>query len=122
MEENLVQDLFQNYVSDLTKMRDEFHDELTATATELSKAICEYSRRGEAALTSFMEQVAARGEALEAAAAARFNLFRGLSADGGPCDEKIAAVAEQAVADSFESVEDRKHRPAIALVKSEPAA
>ena len=117
-----MQDLFQNYVSDLSKLRDEFHGELTANAKELSNAIGEYARRGEEALTSFMEKVAASGEALEVAAAARFNLFRGLSADGGPRDEKIAAVAEQAVADSLESDRDRNTRRAIALVKSEPAA
>ena len=117
-----MQDLFQDYVSDLNKLRDEFHHELTATATELSKALGDYSRRGEAALTSFMEKVSARGEALEAAAAARLNQFRGLPADGGPLDERIAAVAERAVADSLESDRDRNTRRAIALVKSEPAA
>jgi hypothetical protein len=79
------------------------------------------SRRGEAELTSFMERVSARGEALEAAAA-RLNQFRGLPADGGPLDERIAAVAERAVADSLESDGGRKPWRAIALVKSEPAA
>ena len=38
-EENPMQDLFQNYVSDLNKLRDAFHNELTATAEELSKAM-----------------------------------------------------------------------------------
>jgi hypothetical protein len=117
-----VQDLFQNYVRDLNKLREEFHDELTATATELSKAMGEYSRRGEAALTSFMEKVSARGEALEAAAAARLNQFRGLSADGSPFDERIAAAAERAVAEGLETNGDRKPRRAIALVKSEPGS
>ena len=52
-----MQDLFQNYVNDLSKMRDEFHEELRASATELSKAMGDYSRRGEEALTSFMAKV-----------------------------------------------------------------
>ena len=43
----------------------------------------DYSQRSEAALTSFIEKVSARGEALEAAAAARFDQFRGLPAKGG---------------------------------------
>ncbi len=52
-----MQDLFQNYVSDLNKLRDAFHGELTATAEELSKAMGLYARRSEAALASFMEKV-----------------------------------------------------------------
>jgi hypothetical protein len=134
LEGNPVQDLFENYVRDLIKLRDEFHDELTATAAELSKAMDEYSRRGEAALTSFVEKVSACGEALEAAAATRLDQFRGLPAtrglphvNDGPlattADQvKVAATAKRAVPDSFESDGDHTPRPAIALVRSEPAA
>ena len=86
-----------------------------------------------------MEKVSARGEALEAGAAARFDQFRGLPAKGdlpnvsdGPlapanADQvRVAAAAEQAVADvlSVESDADRKLksvRPML-LVNSEPAA
>src|SRR5271169_4056413 len=78
-----MQDLFQNYVDDLNKFRDAFHDELTATAEELSKAMGSYAHRSEAALTSFMEKVSARGMELEASAAVRLNQFRGLPANGG---------------------------------------
>jgi hypothetical protein len=99
----------------------------------------DYSQRSEAVLISFMEKVSARGEALEAAAAARFDLFRGLPAKGGlpnvsdpplaPANAdqvRIAAVAERAVADGLfvESEADRKLksvRPML-LVKSDPAA
>lgn len=56
----------------------------------------DYSRHGEEAVTSFMAKVAARGDALEAAAAARFNQFRGLPADGVVSEETVAAVAERA--------------------------
>jgi hypothetical protein len=136
-----MQDLFQNYVSDLLKFRDAFHAELTAQAQELSKAMGNYSRHSEAALASFMEKVSARGAELEAAAAARLNQFRGLPANGGPPDVddgplahpptnvdqvKIVAAAERAVADSLrvENDGDRKVRsgPPIALVKSGPGA
>ena len=48
-------DLFQNYVSDLNKLRDAFHNELTATAEELSKAMAFYASRSDAALASFMD-------------------------------------------------------------------
>ena len=71
-------DLFQNYVSDLNKLRDAFHNELTATAEELSKAMAFYASRSDAALASFMEKATACGEELEAAAAVRLNQFRGL--------------------------------------------
>ena len=63
-----MQDLFQNYVDVLNKLRDDFHNELTAQAQELAKAMGNYSRRSEAALSLFMEQVSARGVELEAAA------------------------------------------------------
>ena len=51
-------DLFQNYVSDLNKLRDAFHSELAATAENLSKAMELYASRSEAALASLMEQAA----------------------------------------------------------------
>src|SRR5271155_293337 len=81
-EDNAMQDLIQNYVSDLNKLRDAFHNELTATAEELSKAMGVYAHRSEAALASFNEKVSASGMELEAAAAARLNQFRGLAASG----------------------------------------
>ena len=140
-----MQDLFQNYVSDLIKLRDAFHGELEATAEELSKAMALYAGRSEAALASFMEKIATRGVELEAAAAVRLNQFRGLPANAGLLDDdngavartptndklRIATAAEQAVADGLqiESEGDRKTPPvrSIALVKSgqvqsEPAA
>ena len=88
----------------------------------LSQAMEDYSRRSEAALTSFMEKVASRGVELEAAAAARLDQFRGLPAKGGlpnvndgplvhdptNADQvKIAAAAERAVA----AAADRQSRP-----------
>src|SRR5271170_5061653 len=106
-----MQDLFQTYVSDLNKLREAFHGELTATAEELSKAMGDYARRSEAALASFMEKVSARGVELEAEAAARLNQFRGLPANEGLPDVedgplahpptntdavRVAAVAERA--------------------------
>jgi hypothetical protein len=136
-----MQDLFQNYVSDLNKLRDAFHSELTATAEELTKAMGLYAGRSEAALASFMEKAATRGAELEAAAAVRLNQFRGLPAntglsdlDNGPLPRtptnadnvRIATAAERAVAEGLhvESDGDRKPLPArsITLVKSEPAA
>ena len=85
-----------------------------------------------------MEKAAIRGVELEAAAAVRFNQFRGLPAnadlsdlDDGPLARtptnadkmRIATAAEQAVADSLqvESEGDRKPPPprSITLVKSE---
>jgi hypothetical protein len=134
-----MQDLFQNYVSDLNKLRDAFHNELTGTAEELSKAMGLYARRSEAALASFMDKVSTRGVEFEAAAMARLNQFRGLSADGSlpsvddarlpqaPINADpttVAVVAERAVANGLkvESDADRKQPPArsIALVKSDP--
>ena len=136
-----MQDLFQNYVSDLNNLRDAFHNELTATAEELSQAMGNYVHRSEAALASFMEKVSARGMELEASAAARLNQFRGLPANGGLPDvddgplahtptnadrEKIVTAAERAVADGLhvESDGDRKPQPVrqMTLVKSGPAA
>jgi hypothetical protein len=140
-EDNPMQDLIQNYLSDLNKLRDAFHGELTATAEELSKAMGVYAHRSEAALASFMEKVSARGIELEAAAAARLNQFRGLPArgrlpnvDDGPLadtttnadQERIVAAAERAVAESLhvETDGDRKPQPVrqMTLVKSGPAA
>ena len=139
-------DLFQNYVSDLNKLRDAFHNELTATAEELSKAMAFYASRSDAALASFMEKASARGEELDAAAAVRLNQFRGLPANADPSDIdngrvaptptnadklRISTAAERAVADVLQVESDghRKLPPArsIALVKSaqvqsEPAA
>jgi hypothetical protein len=132
-----MQDLIQNYVSDLNKLREAFHSELEATAGELSKAMALYADRSEAALALFMEKAATRSVELEAAAAVRLNQFRGLPANAGLSDVdngpvartptnadkvKIATAAEQAVADSLkvESEGDRKPPPArsITLVKS----
>ena len=86
-------DLFQNYVSDLNKLRDAFHNELTATAEELSKAMAFYASRSDAALASFMEKATARGEELEAAAAVRLNQFRGLPANADLSDADNGRVA-----------------------------
>jgi hypothetical protein len=140
-EENPMQDLFQNYVSDLNKLKDAFHNELTTTAEELSKAMGNYAHRSEAALASFMEKVSARGMELEASAAARLNQFRGLPANGGlpnvddgpladsPTDAnraRIAAAAERAVADGLQVESDADRKPLsirpMTLVKSGPAA
>ena len=46
--ENPMQDLFENYVSELNKLREAFHNELAATSEELSQAMDMYARRGEA--------------------------------------------------------------------------
>jgi hypothetical protein len=140
-EENPMQDLFQNYVSDLNKLKDAFHNELTSTAEELSKAMGNYAHRSEAALAAFMEKVSARGMELEASAAARLNQFRGLPANGGlpnvdggpladtPTDAdraRIEAAAERAVADGLQVESDGDRKPQLGrlmtLVKSGPAA
>jgi hypothetical protein len=128
-----MQDLMQGYASDLNKLRDAFHNELTATAEELSKAMALYSSRSDAALASFMEKATARGKELEEAAAARLNQFCGLPANGGqknaddepsntlahPAAAKIAAAAERAVADGHvESDRDRKAQPARPMTRS----
>jgi hypothetical protein len=146
MEENLLQDLFESYVSDLYKLREAFHGDLASTAKELSQAMGDYSQRSEAALTSFMENVSARGVEFEAAAAARLDqFFRGIPATGGlpatggppnvhdgplahtpPAEEEIAAAGEHAVADELRVEHDEAHKPrsgrTIALVRAEPAA
>jgi hypothetical protein len=134
-----MQDLFQNYMDDVSKLREAFHSELTATAEELTKAMGLYAARSEAALASFMEKVSTRGAELETAAAVRFNQFRGLPGNAGLTDVdngplartptnvdtvRIATAAEQAVADGLQVESDggRKPPPArsIALVKSGP--
>jgi hypothetical protein len=127
-EEDPMQDLFQKYVDDLNKLRSAFHDELAAQAGELSKAMGIYARSNEAALSSFMEKVAARGAELETTATARLDQFRGLRAlTQTPADadqERVAAAAERAFADGpdVEVDRDRKTGRPMVLVKSSPAA
>ena len=136
-EEDPMQDLFQNYVDDLRKLRDAFHQELGAQARDLSKAMGIYARSSEAALSSFMEKVAARGAELEATAAARLDQFRGLPVGGRPPNvsdgplpptsadqERVAAAAERALTDGLdvEVDRDRKSGRPMVLVKSNPAA
>ena len=60
-----MQDLIKNYVSDLHKFREVFHQELEATAEELSKAMALYAKRCDAALASFMERASARESELD---------------------------------------------------------
>jgi hypothetical protein len=136
-------------VSDVYKLREAFHGDLTSTAKELSQAIEDYSLRSEAALRSFMEKVATRGAELEAAAAKRLDQFRGLpgaaglpNVNDGPLSHappnadqvKIAAAAERAVATAANRAvaarlrveNDEAQRPrsghAITLLRSEAAA
>ena len=121
-EDNPMQDLIQDYASDLKKLRDVFHEELTATADELSKAMGIYAHRSEAALASFMEKASARGLELEVSATARLNQFCGNGSLPGVDDIpltltptnadvlRIAAAAEQAVADGL-NVESDSHKP-----------
>ena len=135
-----MQDLFQNYVDDLNKLRDAFHDELTVQARELSNAMDIYAHRSDEALASLMEKVSARGVEVEIAAAARLDQFRGLP-ETAVCHMSVTdrcqtptnadqmiieIVAERAVADGLhvESDGDRKPksgRPMV-LVKADPAA
>ena len=136
-----MQDLIQNYASDLHKLREVFHRELEATSEELSKAMALYAKRCDAALASFMEKASARDSELEAAATARLNQFCGQSTNAGvtAVDNRqvaqtlthsdavrIASSAERAVADSLngESARDPKLQPvrSMTLVKSGPAA
>jgi hypothetical protein len=144
-EESPMQDLVQNYVDDLNKLREAFHDELTAAAEELTKAMGLYAARSEAALTTFMEKAATRGVDLEIAAAVRFNQFRGLPENAGLSDvadeplprtpanaeKEVTIAAEKAVADGLQVERDGDRKPpllrSLALVKSgavqsEPAA
>jgi hypothetical protein len=127
-EDNLMQDLIQDYSSDLKKLREVFHKELTAAADELSKAMGVYAHRSEAALASFMEKASARGLELEVSATARLNQFCGngslpgvdhipltLTPTNGDLS-RIAAAAEQAVADGLNVESDnRKPRPTARL-------
>ena len=136
-----MQDLIQDYVGDLHKLREVFHKELEATAEELSKAMALYAERCDAALATFMEKASARDRELEASAATRLDQFCGLPANGRLTDvdnrpptqtlshseaERIAASAERAVADSLHFESDRDHKPqparSMTLVKSGPAA
>ncbi len=64
-----MQDLVQDDVSDLNRLREELHNELAATAAELSKALEHCAQRNDGALASFMEKAAARGIELEVSAA-----------------------------------------------------
>ena len=81
-----MQDLIQNYVSDLHNLREVFHKELEVTAEELSKAMTLYAKRCDAALESFMEKASARESELESSAAARLSQFCGVPANGGRTD------------------------------------
>jgi hypothetical protein len=136
-----MQDLFQKYVEDLDKLREEFDTALIATAKELTAAMGIYAQNSEAALSSFMEKVSARGVELEAAAAARFDQFRGLPANNGlpkvgegqpsqtPANEdqlRIDTAAERAVAEGLHVEKDGERKPwpgrQMTLVKSDPAA
>jgi hypothetical protein len=125
-----MQDLIQNYVGDLKKLREAFHDELAATAEELSKAMGVYARRSDAALASFMEKASARGLELEVSATARLSQFCGLPANGSLTDVddkppghipanasvfRIAAVAEPALADGQDHDRDSNHKPQPAV-------
>ena len=135
-----MQDLFQNYVDDLNKLRDAFHDELAVQARELSKAMGNYSQRCEAALASFMEKVSARGVEVEAAAAVRFNQFRGLPVNVSlpdVSDGPLAQTPTNADQETIEPPQSGRSRTAcmsramriassrgrlMTLVKSDPAA
>jgi hypothetical protein len=131
-EENQMQDLIQQYVSDLHKFREAFHNELEVTSEELSKAMALYATRCDAALASFMEKASAREGELEASAAARLNQFCGLTdVDKGPLTQTAThadagRIAERAVAHSLHTESDRESRTqpsrSMTLVKSEPAS
>jgi hypothetical protein len=115
-----MQDLFQKYVDDLNKLRVAFHDELAAQARELSKAMGIYARSNQAALSVFMEKVSARGAELETTAAARLDQFRGLRAlahtPTNEDQERVAAAAERALADSLEVEVDRDRKTGRPMV------
>ena len=124
-EDNPMQDLIQDYASDLKKLREVFDKELIATADELSKAMGLYAQRSEAALASFMEKAAARGLELEVSATARLSQFCGLPSNSSQPDVddkslthtpnadvfRIAAAAEQAVADCLQVESESNHKP-----------
>ena len=136
-----MQDLFQNYVDDLNKLRDAFHDELAVQARELSKAMGIYSHRCDGGTGIVHGEGFGSRRGGREAAAARLDQFRGLpenrslpDVSDGPlahtptnADQKIIeTVAERAVADGLhvESDADRKPKSGrpMALVKSDPAA
>jgi hypothetical protein len=122
-EDNPMEDLIQDYASDLKKLRDAFHNELTATAEELSKAMGVYAHHSEAALASFMEKASARGLELEVSATARLSQFCGNGSLPGVDDIpltltptnadvlRMAAAAEQAVADGLHVDSESNHKP-----------
>ena len=122
-EDDPMDDLIQDYVSDLKKLRDAFHNELTATAEELSKAMGMYAQRGEGALALFMEKASARGLELEVSATARLNQFCGNGSLPGIDDVpltltptnadvlRMAAASEQAVADGLHVDSESNHKP-----------
>jgi hypothetical protein len=122
-EDNPMEDLIQDYANDLKKLRDVFHKELTATADELSKAMGIYAHRSEAALASFMEKASARGLELEVSATARLSQFCGNGSLPGVDDIpltltptnadvlRMAAAAEQAVADGLHVDSESNHKP-----------
>ena len=103
-----MQDLFQNYIDDLNKLRDAFHDELAAQARELSKAMGNYSERCDAILAPFMEKVSARGVELEAAAAARLDQFRGPPVSGSSLEVRYRPLANPSKSGSRESRSRRR--------------
>ncbi|HKN27703.1 MAG TPA: hypothetical protein VJY34_07400 [Roseiarcus sp.] len=124
-----MQDLVQDYVTDLNRLREEFHNELAAIAAELSKALAHYAQRNDAALASFMEKASARGMELEISAAARLSQFRGLPAEDSPPEvndrppppsnvgsdaARIATAAQRAIGYGLdvESNRDREPEPA----------
>jgi hypothetical protein len=144
-----LQDLFEKYVNDAYRLREDFHGDITSTAKELSRAMENYFQRSEAALPSFMEKFATRSAELEAAAAKRPDQFRGVlgtaglpNVSDGPlahtpanadqvkitaaAERAVVAAAERAVAAKLRVGNDETHktqsgRP-IGLVRSEPAA
>jgi hypothetical protein len=121
----MMQDLIQDYASDLKKLREMFHNELTATADELSKAMSVYAQRSEAALASFMEKASARGLELEVSASARLSQFCGAPANGRQAEAddkpltrspnadvfKIAAIAGDAAVHDLQVDSQRNHQP-----------
>ena len=96
-----------------------------------------YAERGDAAVSFFLEEVAARGAELETATAARLDQFYGLqpkhslpNVSDGPLalpdadQERVAAAAGRAFTDGLdvEVDHDRKTGRPMVLVKSSPAA
>jgi hypothetical protein len=118
-----MEDLIQEYASDLKKLREAFNKELTATADELSKAMGTYAHHGEAALASFMDKASARGLELEVSATARLSQFCGNGSLPGVDDIpltltptnadvlRMAAAAEHAVAESLYVESETNHKP-----------